>query len=775
MSRELPIYRGAVPQAPQQQVVQVPQLAHVQGHGEAVDAALAGATRAVNRVIDWHDKGELTKADLEQRRIDTAKRIELADKMARSLDDPDGFGGADGKLDEGKVRAFISDWQQQNRMVGVDLLRGENQLEYEARLADVNSRIEQSVTLALADKELKERRQRFDDNLKLAREKEDWPGYERTLKDGKAGGQLSNAEYERQLLRMRNAQYESEQKGLMQRVQQAAAMGSQEFAGLYDDPHFYGLLSDENRFRVDQLAARLRGEVPQRKIREVQQDDGSMKLVAEAPEAPRGLSRGLVAIWNKHGGKFDSADAAEEARGELMVYLRGIVQHANDPAELEHAKGICRLYGHSDAFATQVVGQLRSEIDDSAVFNAREAMKAFTGKHRFLRAANTIKVQDLIARRDELLGRELDKKQRAELAMLEVQVKKWEGWSNSADEDAAREVFRKYDQWVLSHQGAGYKEQARAFYDFAYNLSLEDAVAGDADRTATEMTSIYETKLVEQLNKRRDAGEDLQADINATEKLRDDARKKAEAAEAAEDEAAKMQADKEAEEAGNSDMLNNARGAANGWRGNASEAILYVPKGHAMAGKVVSVATPDGAESYAEVVEQDGCEAPVLSQRLRVNLGVLNNPYSTISFDGSRGLLNNGEAASASARTAKSLGGLAPYYGAFMDAAVRNDIDPRLLMAIAMHETGRGSSTAFYRKRNAMGVSDANGPRSFKKVEDSIYLMARLLKKNYIDQGLTSIEQIGRKYAPIGAGNDPRGLNKHWVEGVTKYMQELTK
>ena len=74
-----------------------------------------------------------------------------------------------------------------------------------------------------------------------------------------------------------------------------------------------------------------------------------------------------------------------------------------------------------------------------------------------------------------------------------------------------------------------------------------------------------------------------------------------------------------------------------------------------------------------------------------------------------------------------------------------------------------------------MGVSDAKGPRAFASVEDSIYFMARQLRRNYLDKGLRTVEQIGRKYAPIGAGNDPRSLNQHWVGGVTKYMQELNR
>lgn len=123
---------------------------------------------------------------------------------------------------------------------------------------------------------------------------------------------------------------------------------------------------------------------------------------------------------------------------------------------------------------------------------------------------------------------------------------------------------------------------------------------------------------------------------------------------------------------------------------------------------------------------------------------------------------------------AAKLGGLGQYSQAFYDAGRKHGVDPKLLMAIAMHETGKGTSAAFLRKNNAMGISPGEGgPRAFSSVEESIDYAARLLKKHYLDQGLTTIAAIGGKYAPAGAGNDPRGLNRHWVSGVSKYYKSF--
>ena len=121
-----------------------------------------------------------------------------------------------------------------------------------------------------------------------------------------------------------------------------------------------------------------------------------------------------------------------------------------------------------------------------------------------------------------------------------------------------------------------------------------------------------------------------------------------------------------------------------------------------------------------------------------------------------------------------ALRGLAPYRQAFIDAGEKYGVDPKLLMSISLHETDGGTSSAFLNKKNAMGISpNGGGPRTFSSVEESIDYTARLLKKHYLDKGLTTIAAIGGKYAPVGAGNDPRGLNKHWIQGVSRNYDSL--
>lgn len=102
-------------------------------------------------------------------------------------------------------------------------------------------------------------------------------------------------------------------------------------------------------------------------------------------------------------------------------------------------------------------------------------------------------------------------------------------------------------------------------------------------------------------------------------------------------------------------------------------------------------------------------------------------------------------------------------------------VDPALALAIAMHETGNGTSNLLKTKNNVGGMYDSKNKTFFKfdSIEQGIESMIRNLQKNYISQGLTTLESIQKKYAPNGAGNDPTGLNAYWVDGVSAQLKKL--
>lgn len=113
------------------------------------------------------------------------------------------------------------------------------------------------------------------------------------------------------------------------------------------------------------------------------------------------------------------------------------------------------------------------------------------------------------------------------------------------------------------------------------------------------------------------------------------------------------------------------------------------------------------------------------------------------------------------------------------EVALTYNIDWKLAVAIAKHETGVYTSYAFKQLNNVGGMMYWNGKgtslRSYDTLDSGIDAFVRNLRNNYIDMGLTSIEQIQKKYAPLGADNDPNNLNSHWVSGVYKYYNELSR
>jgi hypothetical protein len=97
-------------------------------------------------------------------------------------------------------------------------------------------------------------------------------------------------------------------------------------------------------------------------------------------------------------------------------------------------------------------------------------------------------------------------------------------------------------------------------------------------------------------------------------------------------------------------------------------------------------------------------------------------------------------------------------------------VDPAFLAGVMMHETGNGSTLSY---NNPGGLMQAGGGlQRFNSLSEGIEATAKLMQYWY-KHGRTTISQMGNTWAPIGAGNDPNGLNKNWVPGVINYMKQL--
>jgi bifunctional DNA-binding transcriptional regulator/antitoxin component of YhaV-PrlF toxin-antitoxin module len=109
----------------------------------------------------------------------------------------------------------------------------------------------------------------------------------------------------------------------------------------------------------------------------------------------------------------------------------------------------------------------------------------------------------------------------------------------------------------------------------------------------------------------------------------------------------------------------------------------------------------------------------------------------------------------------------------FYQSGVNMEVNPLLVAAIAIHETANGNSTMIKKQNNPGGLFKNGQFQTFETLEEGIDSMFKVINQYYINEGRTTIEAIGAKYCPIGAENDPQGLNKHWIPAVTKLYTKL--
>ena len=114
-----------------------------------------------------------------------------------------------------------------------------------------------------------------------------------------------------------------------------------------------------------------------------------------------------------------------------------------------------------------------------------------------------------------------------------------------------------------------------------------------------------------------------------------------------------------------------------------------------------------------------------------------------------------------------------------MIAQIANEygIPADIFAAIIAAETGRGTSKAIRNRNNPGGMMNPKtGCRTlqnFASLEDGLRKMASNLKRNYFNKGRTTLATIQPKYCPVGAANDPRGLNKNWLRTTTKLAAQI--
>jgi hypothetical protein len=128
-----------------------------------------------------------------------------------------------------------------------------------------------------------------------------------------------------------------------------------------------------------------------------------------------------------------------------------------------------------------------------------------------------------------------------------------------------------------------------------------------------------------------------------------------------------------------------------------------------------------------------------------------------------------------SGRLDQFLGGVLKGKGQkFIEVARQNNICPIFFAAICMHESANGASKFSREKNNVFGIFKNGKYHSFENVDECIEFAGKLLGgRIYVKGGNYTVQKIQMIYCPVGAKNDPKGLNRYWLDGVLDKMVKL--
>lgn len=107
--------------------------------------------------------------------------------------------------------------------------------------------------------------------------------------------------------------------------------------------------------------------------------------------------------------------------------------------------------------------------------------------------------------------------------------------------------------------------------------------------------------------------------------------------------------------------------------------------------------------------------------------------------------------------------------GVFFEKADKYEVNPVLLMSIAMTESARGTSKASIIKNNIGGIMGRRGLRRFEKVDDCIDVMAQTISNHHNKRNINTLEEL----AYSGKYCDKSVADK-WIKNVMFYVKKLS-
>lgn len=747
---------------------------------QKAEEAVQGSAEAFARISDF---GEMQRQEVELRRIRDESDAKFSRMLAFAPGTKESVFEKDGSIRKGKLKDLAYEFGQKIDALGGSFFHPESAMKAEAVRASVRSSLPERYWGLAAKHQLGVARQAFDTSLKLAEEKQDWGGYERSVDDAVASGTISRDEGELRLLRGRK-------KASRHHFENLAATNPDLAAEMINRGELDGYFSASEQ---DEMMRFLRRQDDNRLTEIVEQTASRPKSKNDRQAVTNALLSGPVyqeelgfhAVYERDGDYSACAPQIDSFIYRVADMVRAGEEGPDLAGKKENVILLCKRYGKSAEFQKDVLNRMdkwAKRKEKYKMLNVSERMKEMDGAPLYRQADY-----------NNVIG------------TLDAEAKN--AWQLYADSSKGSDTPKdSEDTWIKRFKKEkieNLQKNLAAKTEIAVRDDFEAWFDGEVQGNGKEPSYVLQEDMLQTILRKVTGRNDLvipsrgrlmdEYQQTASEKWRDRDSERFNAG-------PKLLSEGEKQTLRRKDMLRKpftfpAMVSVDTVNTNAPAGILLPESMRQRFGDDVSglaALVPSSSSSRRgkplPVVGYTRGSSPQLTlsgaSKLRMTFSSKMDTNVTISpaspemreffkreYPGSQDWKQD---AGESRVPAAKLGGLGQYSQAFYDAGRKYGVDPKLLMAIAMHETGKGTSAAFLRKNNAMGISpNGGGPRTFSSVEESINYAARLLRKHYLDQGLTTIAAIGGKYAPAGAGNDPRGLNKHWVSGVSKYYKSF--
>ena len=747
---------------------------------QKAEEAVQGSAEAFARISDF---GEMQRQEVELRRIRDESDAKFSRMLAFAPGTKESVFEKDGSIRQGKLKDLAYEFGQKIDALGGSFFHPESAMKAEAVRASVRSSLPERYWGLAAKHQLGVARQAFDTSLKLAEEKQDWGGYERSVDDAVASGTISRDEGELRLLRGRK-------KASRHHFENLAATNPDLAADMINRGELDGYFSAAEQ---DEMMRSLRRQDDNRLTEVVEQTASRPKSKNDRQAVTNALLSGPVyqeelgfhAVYERDGDYSSCAPQIDSFIYRVADMVRAGEEGPDLASKKENVILLCKRYAKSAEFQKDVLNRMdkwAKRKEKYKMLNVSERMKEMDGAPLYRQADY-----------NNVIG------------TLDAEAKN--AWQLYADSSKGSDTPKdSEDTWIKRFKKEkieNLQKNLAAKTEIAVRDDFEAWFDGEVQGNGKEPSYVLQEDMLQTILRKVTGRNDLvipsrgrlmdEYQQTASEKWRDRDSERFNAG-------PKLLSEGEKQTLRRKDMLRKpvtfpAMVSVDTVNTNAPAGILLPESMRQRFGDDVSglaALVPSSSSSRRgkplPVVGYTRGSSPQLTlsgaSKLRMTFSSKMDTNVTISpaspemreffkkeYPGSQDWKQD---AGESRVPAAKLGGLGQYSQAFYDAGRKYGVDPKLLMAIAMHETGKGTSAVFLRKNNAMGISpNGGGPRAFSSVEESINYAARLLRKHYLDQGLTTIAAIGGKYAPAGAGNDPRGLNKHWVNGVSKYYKSL--